>query len=109
MGKLLLTKKGEQLTEVTGDSVLEKVKTLVSKVKKAVSGKEETGIYKDFKYEETGVEGAQFEVYAKDSIYSPDGAKDEEGNLLVRYEKDDLVAKLTTDEEGMAVLNNLPL
>ena len=109
VGSLLLTKKGEQLTEVTGDSVLEKVKTLVSKVKKAVSGKEETGIYKDFKYEETGVEGAQFEVYAKDSIYSPDGAKDEEGNLLVRYEKDDLVAKLTTDEEGMAVLNNLPL
>ena len=109
VGSLLLTKKGEQLTEVTGDSVLEKVKTLVSKVKNAISGKEETGIYKDYKYEETGVEGAQFEVYAKDTIYSPDGAKDEEGNPLVRYEKDDLVAKLTTDEEGMAVLNNLPL
>ena len=81
----------------------------MAKVKDAVSGKEETGIYKDFKYEETGVEGAQFEVYAKDTIYSPDGAKDEEGNPLVRYEKDDLVAKLTTDEKGMAVLNNLPL
>lgn len=109
VGSLLLTKKGEQLTEVTGDSVLEKVKTLVSKVKNAVSGKEETGIYKDFKYEETGVEGAQFEVYAKDTIYSPDGAKDEAGNPVVRYEKDDLVAKLTTDENGTAVINNLPL
>ena len=87
VGSLLLTKKGEQLTEVTGDSVLAKVKALVSKVRNAVSGKEETGIYKDFKYEETGVEGAQFEVYAKDTIYSPDGAKDEEGNPVVRYVK----------------------
>ena len=109
VGSLLLTKKGEQLTEVTGDSVLAKVKALVSKVRNAVSGKEETGIYKDFKYEETGVEGAQFEVYAKDTIYSPDGAKDEEENPVVRYEKDDLVAKLTTDENGTAVINNLPL
>ena len=66
VGSLFLTKKGEQLTEVTGDSVLAKVKALVSKVRNAVSGKEETGIYKGFKYEETGVEGAQFEVYAKE-------------------------------------------
>ena len=29
-------------------------KALVSKVRNAVSGKEETGIYKGFKYEETG-------------------------------------------------------
>ena len=71
----------------------------MSKVKNAVSGKEETGIYKDFKYEETGVEGAQFEVYAKDTIYSPDGAKDEEGNLLCPLRENDLVAKLTTDEK----------
>lgn len=96
-------------TEVTGDSVLAKVKALVSKVRNAVSGKEETGIYKGFKYEETGVEGAEFEIYAKDTIYSPDGAKDEAGNPVVRYEKDDLVAKLTTDENGTAVINNLPL
>ena len=39
VGSLLLTKKGEQLTEVTGDSVLAKVKALVSKVRNAVSGK----------------------------------------------------------------------
>ena len=36
-------------------------------------------------------------------------AKDEEGNPVVRYEKDDLVVKLTTDENGTAVINNLPL
>ena len=88
---------------------MKKLLSLVSKVRNTVSGKEETGIYKGFKYEETGVEGAEFEVYAKDTIYSPDGAKDEAGNPVVRYEKDDLVANLTTDENGTAVINNLPL
>ena len=45
----------------------------------------------------------------KDTIYSPDGAKDEQGNPVIRYEKDDLVATLVTDSEGKAVVNNLPL
>ena len=39
----------------------------------------------------------------------PDGAKDEQGNPAIRYEKDDLVATLVTDTEGKAVVNNLPL
>ena len=55
------------------------------------------------------MEGAAFELYAKDTIYSPDGAKDEQGNPVIRYEKDDLVATLVTDSEGKAVVNNLPL
>ena len=33
---------------------------------------------------ESGVEGAAFELYAKDTIYSPDGAKDEQGNPVIR-------------------------
>ena len=48
-------------------------------------------------------------MHAKDTIYSPDGAKDEQGNPVIRYEKDDLVATLVTDTEGKAVVNNLPL
>lgn len=48
-------------------------------------------------------------LHAKDTIYSPDGAKDEQGNPVIRYEKDDLVATLVTDTEGKAVVNNLPL
>ena len=55
------------------------------------------------------MEGATFELYAKDTIYSPDGTKDEQGNPVIRYEKDDLVATLVTDKEGKAVVNNLPL
>ena len=36
-------------------------------------------------------------------------AKDEQGNPVIRYEKDDLVTTLVTDTEGKAVVNNLPL
>ncbi len=34
-------------------------------------------MFHDFVYEESGVEGAAFELYAKDTIYSPDGAKEQ--------------------------------
>ena len=46
------------------------------------------------------MEGAVFELHAKETIYTPDGAVDENGNRIIRYEKDALVATLTTDEDG---------
>lgn len=110
VGSLTLTKTGEQLKDVDGDSLLDAAKEVFVKLVNAVTGEDEkTGIFRNFIYEEAGIEGTVFELYAKDTIYSPDGAKDENGNAVVRYEKDDLVATLTTDEEGKAVLNNLPL
>ena len=110
VGSLTLTKTGEQPVEVKGDSLLAKAKRLAGKIKDAVTGEDtDTGVFHDFVYEESGVEGAAFELYAKDTIYSPDGAKDEQGNPVIRYEKDDLVATLVTDTEGKAVVNNLPL
>ena len=110
VGSLTLTKTGEQPVEVKGDSLLAKAKRLAGKIKDAVTGEDtDTGVFHDFVYEESGVEGAAFELYAKDTIYSPDGAKDEQGNPVIRYEKDDLVATLVTDSEGKAVVNNLPL
>lgn len=111
VGSLTLQKTGEQLVEVQGESLFDKAKEAISGIISAVTGEEnaDTGIYQEFLYEESGVEGAQFELYAKETIYSPDGAVDEAGNLIVRYEKDALVATLTTDEDGKATLNNLPL
>lgn len=110
VGSLTLTKTGEQLKDVGGDSILDAAKEMFEKFVNAVTGEDaDTGIFRNFIYEEAGVEGATFELYAKDTIYSPDGAKDEDGNPIVRYGKDDLVATLTTDEEGKAVINNLPL
>lgn len=109
-GSLTLTKTGEKLVEVTGDSLLDQAKNLLSRIKTALTGEDnQTGMFHEFQYEEGCVEGAVFELYAKEDIYSPDGAKDENGNPTIRYAKDDLVATLTTDAEGKAVLNNLPL
>ena len=110
-GSLTLTKTGETLTEGKGESILEKAAGFFSDLIDTVTGDDsvDTGIRKEFVYEETKVEGAVFELYAKDTIYSPDGAVDEEGNRIVRYEKDDLVAVLTTDRNGEAVETGLPL
>ena len=92
------------------DNAVPNAERLAGKIKDAVTGEDtDTGVFHDFVYEESGVEGAAFELYAKDTIYSPDGAKDEQGNPVIRYEKDDLVATLVTDTEGKAVVNNLPL
>lgn len=110
VGSLTLMKTGEQLKEVDGESILDQVKEVFIKLVTVVTGGDRnTGIFRNFIYEEAGVAGAIFELHAKDTIYSPDGAKDEEENLVVRYQKDDLVATLTTDEDGQAVINNLPL
>lgn len=110
VGSLTLEKTGEQLKAVTGDSLMDKGKRLLGRIKAAVTGdKEQTGISHAFQYEESGVEGAVFELYAKEDIRSPDGAKDGEGRPVIRYAKDELVATLTTDAKGKAHLNNLPL
>lgn len=110
VGSLTLEKTGEQLKAVTGDSLMDWGERLVSRIKAAVTGdKAQAGILHAFQYEESDVEGAVFELHAKEDIYSPDGAKDGDGNPAIRYAKDDLVATLTTDSKGKAHLNNLPL
>ncbi len=63
----------------------------------------------DFVYEEQKLEGAKFAVYADDNIYTADNQRDAEGNRLLEYEKDALVATLTTDSEGKASIGDLPL
>ena len=50
-----------------------------------------------------------FEVYAAEDIYTADHQKDENGNRYLEYAKDTLVATVTTDETGSAVIENLPL
>ena len=54
-------------------------------------------------YEESGIEGVEFEIYAKEDIYS----QDNQGTKLC--EKDQLVRKITTNAEGKAYQDNLPI
>ena len=67
------------------------------------------GFAKDFTYEEASLAGAVFEVYASEDIYTADHQTDENGNRYLEYAKDTLVATVTTDETGSAVIENLPL
>lgn len=117
VGSLTLNKTGERLAgaEKIEDQILSKVKNgfaaLVNTVSEFITGEEiiEKAAGYEFIYKTVGIEGAEFAVYARETIYTPDGQKDEEGNRIVKYEKGDLVAELVTDKEGKAVLNNLPI
>lgn len=101
-----------QMDSVSGDVVIEvdyenhPVKGKLTVYKK---GEMLAGFNKDFIYEEQFLKGAVFEVYAAEDIYSPDYQKDADGNRILVYAKDTLVTTITTDEDGMAVAENLPL
>lgn len=117
VGSLTIQKKGEKLTDASKieSKLLPRLKNRVAGLVNAVSnlftGKDamETSKGYDFVYEEGNMEGAEFAVYARETIYTPDGQVDENGNRIVRYEKDELVDRMVTDADGKAVLNNLPI
>ncbi len=54
-------------------------------------------------YEEVGIQGAEFEIYAREDIWS----QDNQGTKLCG--KDELVKKITTNEQGITYLDNLPI
>ena len=117
VGSLRLHKKGERLKGAVNveTQLLQKLRNGAASVVNQVSGLftgkdaiEKTSGY-IFQYEEADLEGAEFSVYAGDTIYTPDGQTDSDGNRIVKYRKDALVASIVTDADGTAVLNNLPV
>ena len=59
-----------------------------------------SGFENDFIYEEQYLSGAEFEVRAAEDICTPDHQKDADGNRIVLYAKDTLVATITTGESS---------
>lgn len=57
----------------------------------------------DFRYVLAGIKGAEFSVYAKEEILSPDN----QGVVLL--EKDQLAGTITTGEDGKGYVDSLPL
>lgn len=57
----------------------------------------------EFQYVLAGIKGAEFSVYAKDEILSPDN----HGTVLL--EKDQLAGTITTGEDGKGYVDSLPL
>lgn len=117
VGSLTINKKGEKLTEAVKieETITAKIRngfaSVVNSISDFITGEEvvEKALGYEFHYEEGGMEGAEFAVYAKEAIYTPDGQTDAEGNRIVKYEADALVGKITTDAKGVAALNNLPI
>lgn len=90
VGELTVEKKGEILTGYKGG---------------LFADSEE----KEFVYKEGSLAGAEFAVYAAEDIYTNDYQKDGNGERTKYYREGELVATLTTDENGKAVLSDIPL
>ena len=101
-----------QMDSVSGDAIITvtyenhpvKGKLVIHK-----SGETLKSFKKDFVYEEASLEGAEFEIYAAEDIFTPDHQVDEQGNRHVIYAKDTLVKTVTTNKNGKAVIKDLPL
>lgn len=101
-----------QMDSVSGDAIITvtyenhpvKGKLVIHK-----SGETLKSFKKDFVYEETSLEGAEFEIYAAEDIFTPDHQVDEQGKRHMIYAKDTLVKTVTTDKNGEAVIKDLPL
>lgn len=63
----------------------------------------------EFEYKEAGLEGAVYEVYAAEDIYTADNQTDGSGSRTKYYSAGELVSTLTTNKDGKAALKNLPL
>ena len=85
VGQLIINKKGEFLDSVT---LIDKVKGVVEHI---------------FNYITGNLSDVTFEVYAEEDIKAADGVSED------YYKADELVATITTDETGIAKLENLPL
>lgn len=101
-----------QMDSVSGDAIITvtyenhpvKGKLVIHK-----SGETLKSFKKDFVYEETSLEGAEFEIYAAEDIFTLDHQVDEQGKRHVIYAKDTLVKTVTTNKNGEAVIKDLPL
>lgn len=117
VGSLTIQKTGEVLVgaEKVTEQILTKLKNglarAVNQVSNLFTGEDvmETEKGYEFAYEEQGLAGAEFSIYARETIYSPDGQVDSEGNRIIRFGKGALVGTIVTDGKGKGTLNNLPI
>ncbi|MCD8363575.1 MAG: hypothetical protein LUC98_11585 [Lachnospiraceae bacterium] len=88
-GLLTLKKQGEVLTGYKTTSILESIKELLG-----------MDAQKQFVYEELPLAGAEYTIYAAEDIVTQDRQTDEKGNRTLWFEKGDVVAVITTGEDG---------
>lgn len=104
-GSISLHKEGEVLVGTEYDTIIDRILTEVTGDDRSVT----------FKYETKGLEGAVYQLIAAEDIYTADHQVDEEGNRILEVindipaSKDAVLATLTTDENGDAFIEDLPL
>lgn len=101
-----------QIDAVSGDAIIEVIyenHPVKGELHIKKQGEVLDGFQKDFVYEMEYLEGAVFEVYAAEDIYTADFQTDGNGKRILEYASGALVGTLTTDKKGEAVLENLPL
>ena len=104
-GSISIHKAGEVLASVQYDTIIDRILSEVTGNNRSV----------DFSYEEQPLAGAVFHVVAAEDIYTPDCQIDKDGNRTlaiiggVPASKGAVVATLTTDDNGEAAVDNLPL
>lgn len=104
-GSITVHKQGEMLSSIGYDSIIDRILDFI--------GGEDRTIH--FGYEKRDLSGAEFQVIAAEDIYTPDNQKDADGNRVLAVVNDvpategAVLATLTTDFEGKATLDDLPL
>lgn len=99
-GKIKITKTGEGFTAETV-----KTETIGSKLN---DDEEDVEVHTPV-YSQVSIPGAVFGIYAKEEINTYDHQLNADGSRIVHYEKDELIEKVTTDEEGIAISGELPI
>lgn len=104
-GSISIVKKGEVLAGAEYETIIDRILTEVTGDDRSVT----------FQYEEQGLEGAVYNLIAAEDIYTPDHQTTESGSRElaviggVPASAGAVVATLTTDENGEAEIEGLPL
>lgn len=104
-GSISITKAGEVLTGTEYDTIVDRIMSAIDQEDRSL----------DFIYEEQNLAGAVFQLIAAEDIYTPDHQKDENGKRTLEMingvpaSAGAVVAMLTTDENGEASMEDLPL
>ena len=96
---------GDPVIEVVVQDTAAKGRINVCKEGEVLAGYENG----QFVYEMKRLPGVVFDVVAAEDIPTADRQKDDEGNAYLEYAAGSLVATLTTDENGEAYTDDLPL
>ena len=104
-GSISITKAGEVLTGTEYDTIVDRIMSAIDQEDRSL----------DFIYVEQNLVGAVFQLIAAEDIYTPDHQKDENGKRTLEMingvpaSAGAVVATLTTDENGEASMEDLPL